>query len=75
MNNIVNSYNLKLPEEKMSFQSKITFVKGNLTDTQVLDKINSIPHYSIVILDDMMNEMTLREDVSNILTREAHHKN
>ena len=75
MNNIVNSYNLKLPEDSMSFKSKITFVKGDLTDTLVLDKINSIPHYSIVILDDMMNEMTRREDVSNILTREAHHKN
>ena len=41
---------------------------------EVLNKIKNIPEQSIVVLDDLMAEMVKSEDISNVLTRESHHK-
>ena len=50
------------------------FIKGDLKSEQVLNKIRNIPEQSIVILDDLMTEMVKSEEISNVLTRESHHK-
>lgn len=53
---------------------RIQFFKGNLKNEDVLQRIRNIPEQSIVILDDLMTEMVKSEDISNVLTRESHHK-
>ena len=53
---------------------KIEYFKGDLKNAAVIERITSIPEKSIVILDDLMTEMVKSESISNVLTRESHHK-
>ena len=53
---------------------KIEYFKGELKNPRVIDRIRAIPEKSIVILDDLMIEMVKSEEISNVLTRESHHK-
>ena len=52
----------------------IEYFKGKLKNPWVIDRIRAIPEKSIVILDDLMIEMVKSEEISNVLTREPHHK-
>ena len=53
---------------------KIAYFKGDLKNPGVIERITDIPEKSIVILDDLMTEMVKSESISNVLTRESHHK-
>ena len=53
---------------------KIEYFKGELKNPRVIERIRNIPEKSIVILDDLMTEMVKSEEISNVLTRESHHK-
>ena len=60
--------------DKNEFKPRIEFIKGDFKNPVVIERIKTMPEESIVILDDLMTEMVKSEDISNILTRESHHR-
>ena len=61
-------------DDKEDFKPRIEFMKGDFKNPTLIERIKTMPEQSIVILDDLMSEMVKSEDISNILTRESHHR-
>ena len=69
-----NAQEYNKDDDKNDFKPRIEFMKGDFKNPVLIERIKTMPEESIVILDDLMTEMVKSEDISNILTRESHHR-